>query len=122
MRAHVERLPYYGVFDYIVFRVDRRTVTSPATARREAEGGCASDSSVWTQERAPIGEGLVDPYHRPIDPRLRLRCNRLVMVSPREADGANDVPLASTRSPTGAGDALTRSKARARGPGEREDL
>jgi peptide-methionine (S)-S-oxide reductase len=38
----------------------------------------------------------VDPYHRPIDPRLRFRCNRLVNGHPREADSATDVPLART--------------------------
>ncbi len=34
VRRMLERLPYCGVFDYLVFRVERGTVTSPATASK----------------------------------------------------------------------------------------
>jgi hypothetical protein len=35
VRRMLERLPYYGVFDYIVFRVDGGPSISPATALKE---------------------------------------------------------------------------------------
>lgn len=35
VRRMLERLPYYGVFDFIVFSVDRGTVTWPGTASTE---------------------------------------------------------------------------------------
>ena len=46
VRRMLERLPYYGVFDYIVFRVGRswRCLPRRLQLRRAAEGRCGDGS------------------------------------------------------------------------------
>ena len=50
VRRMRERLPYYGVFDYIVFRVDSGTVYLAGTASKGAQaGGTAADTREWRE-------------------------------------------------------------------------
>ena len=49
VRRMLERLPYYGVFDYIVFRVDRGTVY---LAGYSFEGRLKKDAETATKRRA----------------------------------------------------------------------
>ena len=52
-RRMLERLPYYGVFDFIVFRVDRGTVT---LAGYSYEGRLKADAEMATKRASGVDE------------------------------------------------------------------
>ena len=54
VRKMLERLPYYGVFDFLVFSVDRGTVTLAGYAY---EGNLKADAQMAATKRA---SGIVD--------------------------------------------------------------
>src|SRR5580765_6656677 len=53
VRKMLERLPYYGVFDFLVFSVDRRTVTLAGYAY---EGNLKADAEMATKRAAGVDE------------------------------------------------------------------
>ena len=53
VRRMLERLPYYGVFDYIVFRVDRGTVY---LAGYSFEGRLKKDAEIATKRASGVSE------------------------------------------------------------------
>jgi osmotically-inducible protein OsmY len=53
VRRMLERLPYYGVFDYIVFRVDRGTVY---LAGYSFEGRLTADAEIATKRASGVDE------------------------------------------------------------------
>ena len=61
VRRMLERLPYYGVFDYIVFRVDRGTVY---LAGYSFEGRLKTDAEMAAKRASGVGSPEV-----PNDPR-----------------------------------------------------
>ena len=53
VRTLIQRLPYYGVFDYIVFRVDRGTVY---LAGYSFEGGLKADAEMAVKRASGVDE------------------------------------------------------------------
>jgi hypothetical protein len=57
VRKMVERLPYYGVFDFIVFRVDRGAIY---LAGYSFEGRLKMDAEATTKRASGVGEVAED--------------------------------------------------------------